>query len=218
MQPTRVKGELRGLRNAPSKFLVACKRAKQSLSDKDNYPDSWWEGDITLRDDCFEKVDALEQACHLASDGSRTLIRERDKLIDEIIPLFDELASLLESRSVRNPDVLLKSGFPVIKERRSPNRTRLPLAASTDFLVVNLAEGGKAEASASPMPGGWNQEIHVNTKNPSLEADWVHKAIFASPDSMIMENLESGNTFFRMRHHGPNGPGPWSSTVTLFIT
>jgi hypothetical protein len=218
MQQRRIKRDYRQLRNSPTKFLPACKKIRQSLSDKLNYPDSWWGGNLPLRDQCFEKVDALEVSCHLASDGGKSLIRERDKLIEEVIPMLDEIASLLESGAVRNPDLLLKSGFSLTKERRSQNRARLPLTASTDFVVVNLGELGKAKASASSMPGGWNQEIHINTKDPSAEADWIHKDIFADPGCMVMENLAQGNTFFRMRHHGPDGAGPWSPTVSLFIT
>lgn len=218
MQRQRIKRDYRQLQNSPSKFLPACKKVKQSLIDRKNFPDSWWGPNLDLRDQFVEKVDALEVSCHLASDGSRSLIRERDKLIEEVMHMLDEIASLLDAGAVRNPDVLVNSGFTLAKERRSTNRRRLPLTASTDFLVVNLGEGGKAVATASPMSGAWNQEIHINTKDPSKEADWFHKAMFHDPSSMVMENLDKGNTFFRMRYHGPDGAGPWSATVSLFVT
>lgn len=217
MQQRRIKRDYRQLRGAPARFLPAAKTVKQSLSNRQNYPDSWWVN-IALRDRYFERVDALEVSCHLASDGGKSLIRERDRIIEEVVQMLDEIALLLEAGAVRDPELLLNSGFNLAKERRSSNRTRLPLTASSDFGVTNLGDVGMAEASASSIAGAWNQEIHVNTKDPSAEGDWIHKGIFPDPRSMVMEGLDKGNTFFRMRHHGPDGPGPWSGTVSLFIT
>jgi hypothetical protein len=216
--PQRIKRDYRQMGSSPAKFLPTCKRIKQSLADRENYPDSWWGGHLALRDHCFETVDALEVACHLASDGGKSLIHERDKLILEMIQILDEIASLLECWAVRKPEMLLNSGFALTKERRSPSRSRAALTAAIDFLVVNLGEEGKAAGSVSSQPGAWNQEIHINTKDPSVEADWLHKGIYHDPSSMIMEDLLHGNNSFRMRYHGPDGAGPWSATVTLFVT
>jgi hypothetical protein len=218
MQQRRIKRDYRQQQKTPTRFLPTCQRIQQSLSSRQNYPDSWWGANITLRDQYCEKVDALVVSCHLASDGSKTQMRERDRLIDEVTQLLDEIASLLESGAVRNPELLLNSGFSLAKERRGPNRSKTPVTAPTDFQVVNLPELGMADASSSPMPGSWNQEIHVNTRDPLAEADWLHKGIFPSSRSMVISNLDKGNTFFRMRHHGPDGPGPWSATVSLLIT
>ena len=68
------------------------------------------------------------------------------------------------------------------------------------------------------MPGVFNCEIHVNQTDPSVEANWLHKAIFPDAAEMVMENLAPGNTFFRMRYHGPGGHGPWSAIVSTTIT
>jgi hypothetical protein len=216
MQQRRIKRNYRQ-RNSPAKFLTFCKKVKLSLTDNLNFADSTWGGNTALRQQYFEKVDDLEVASHLASNGDRLLIRDRDKLIQEIIKMLDQIASLLEAAAVLNPDALFSTGFSVTHERRSPNRTRLTLTVPTDFTVENLGEGGKVAASASTMPGAFNQEIQVNRNNPSVEQDWLHKAMFPGVE-MIMENLEQGNTFFRMRHHGPDGAGPWSAIVSTLVT
>ena len=212
----RIKRDYRQ-RSSPAKFLSFSKKVKLSLTDNLNYPDSTWGAHTTLRQQYFEKVDGLEVSCHLASNGDRLLIRERDKLIQEIILMMDEIASFLEAASIRNTDALMSTGFSVTQERRTPNRTRLPLVAPPDFIVVNSGERGKAVGSASTMPGAYNQEIHINKKDPSVEEDWFHKAIFSGAE-MTMENLDPGNTFFRMRHHGPDGPGPWSAIVSTMVS
>lgn len=214
----RIKRDYRQMGGTPAKFLGFNQKVKQSLTGNQNYPDSTWGANIALRQQYFEQVDRLGVACHVASGGDRNLIRERDKLIQEIILLLDEIASLLEAASVRNPDALFTTGFSVTQERRASSRTRLPLAAPSDFSVVNTGEIGKAVGSANSQPGAYNHEIHINRKDPSVEGDWFHKALYPDAAEMIMENLEPGNIFCRMRDHGPDGPGPWSTIVSTTIT
>lgn len=219
MQQRRIRHNYHHL--PPGKFRDLNRRVKESLTDNPNFPDSAWGEKIAHRNLYFSKVSDLEMACRVADNGDRVLIRDRDKLIQEMIVLLDELVPLVESMSVRNPDALFTTGFSVTMERRSNNRTPkqpVVLAASVDFTVANSGEQGKALATASTMPGAFNQEIHINKKDPSVEEYWFHKAIFPNPGSMVLENLEPGNTFFRMRHHGPEGPGPWSTVVSTLIS
>jgi hypothetical protein len=217
MKRQRIKRQYRHP-SSPARFCSFCKKVRLCLTDNPNYPDSTWGTNANLRQQYFEAVDGLEVACHLADNGDRLLIRERDKLIEEIILELDVIAAFLEAASVRNPDALLTTGFSITQERRSANRTKLPMIASTDFNVVNSGERGKVVASASAIPGAYNHEIHINVKDPAVEAYWFHKAMFADLWEMIMENLDPGNTFFRIRHHGPGGPGPWSGTVSTIVT
>ena len=217
MQP-RVKHDYRHMGGTPTKFQGFCQKVKQSLTGNPNYPDLVWGANTNLREQYFEQVDRLGVACHVASGGDRNLIRDRDKLIQEVILTLDEIASLLEAASVRNPDALFTTGFSVSQERRATSRARLPLTAPSDFAVVNTGERGKALGSANTQSGALNHEIHINKQDPSVEGDWFHKALYPNAAEMVMENLDLGNIFFRMRHHGPDGPGPWSATVNTTIT
>jgi hypothetical protein len=212
----RIKREFR--RSTPGKFFSICQKVKRGLTDNPNYPDTTWGGNIGVLQRFFEMVVSFEVAYHLASNGDRLLIRERDKLIEEMVEILEEIALLLESASVRNPDALLTTGFSVTHERRTHTRTKLPLGPPADFSVANLGDQGKAEGSASSMPGALNHEIYMNRKDPAVEEDWYHKAIFHDATSMVMEKLEPGNIFFRMRHHGAEGPGPWSPITSTTIS
>lgn len=212
----RIKRDYRRL--APARFLSFCRKVKYALTDNLNYPDSTWGADTTLPQIFFEKVEALETAYHLASDGARSLIRNRDKLVEEIVELLDRIAPLLEAASTRNPDALFTTGFSITQERRSANRAKLVLTAPSDFTVANSGEPGKAVGSANAPRGAINHEIHLNRNDPSLEEEWLHKAIYPDASAMVMEKLLPGNTFFRMRHHGPDGPGPWSAVMSVAIT
>lgn len=216
MKKRRVKRDYR--QNTPGKFHSFIQKVKHCLTNNLNYPDTTWGGNVAVRQLYFEKVDAYDLAYRLASNGDRALIRDRDKLMEEIVEILDEIASLLEAASVRNPDALFTTGFNVTLERRSHNRTKLPLMSPNDLSIVNLGEPRKAVASASTMPGVYNHEIHLNTKDPSVEEYWFHKSMYPEASRMVMEDLEPGNTFVRMRHHGPDGPGPWSAIVSIMIT
>ncbi|MBU5612481.1 hypothetical protein KOL99_06035 [Geomonas sp. Red51] len=212
----RIKRDYRRL--SPKEFLSFTQKVHLSLIGNKNYPDSVWGGNAALLQKFVELVTALATAYRLASNGDRLLIRDRDKLIEEIIALLDEMASFLEAVSMRNPDALYTTGFNIAQERRTYRRTKLPLASPPDFTVTNLGEPRKAMARASSSPGAYNHEIHINTKDPASESDWFHKSMFPDAKNMLLDDLEPGNTFFRMRHHGPDGPGPWSSITSVLIS
>lgn len=213
MQKRRIKRDYRAMRT-PTKFLTFCKRVQHALTDNPNCPSSI----DPLRQQYSEKVDNLNTTYHIALDGGRSVIREREKLSEEIVVLLDQLSAFLESAFVMNPDALLTTGFTVTQERRSAPRVRLPLAAPSDFTVTNSGDPGKALATGNTFPGALIREIHINRKDPSVEEDWLHKANFSDSQEMVMENLLPGNTFFRMRHFGQDGAGPWSAVVSTTIT
>jgi hypothetical protein len=208
-----IKRDFRQL-GSPAKFLAFVKKVQHGLTNNSNHPDSV----AALVQQYFEKADRLDTTHHQALDGSRALIREREKLSEEIVLLLDQIASILEAAFIQNPDALLATGFTVTQERRNSNRVRLPLVAPADFNVANSGERGRALATASTFPGALVHEIHINLKDPSLEDDWFHKAIFPDSQNMVIESLAAGNTFFRMRHYGQEGPGPWSGIVNVPIT
>ena len=211
--PRKIKRDFRQM-SSPARFLAFCKKVKHGLTGNPNVPESI----AAFRQQYFEKLDSLDTAYHLALDGGRTLIREREKLAEEVVLILDQIASVLEAALIRNPDALSTTGFSITQERRSPARMKVPLVAPSAFNVANLGEQGRALATGSTFRGALNHEIHVNQKDPSVEEDWFHKALFPNSQSMVLENLPVGNTFFRMRHHGHDGPGPWSAVVSTTIT
>ena len=200
--------------NSPARFLAFCKKVQHGLSDTSNLSDSL----TALRQQYSEKVASLEMIYHQALDGGHSVIREREKQSQEVVLLLEQIASALEAAFILNPDALLTTGFTITQERKTTNREKSPPAASLDFNVANVGERGRALATASSPHGALLHEIHMNRKDPSFEDDWIHKAIFHDSKNMVMDGLPSGNTFFRMRHHGQDGPGPWSGVVSATIT
>ena len=210
----RILRDFRQLMRRPTKFLAFNKKVKHALTNNPNCPESL----APLLREYFEKVDHLDTTYHVALDGAHSVVRERDRLSEEIAVLLDKIASALESALMMNPDALLTTGFSLTQERRSTTRVKLPLPSPSDFRVENLGEQGRASGTASSFTGALLHEVHVNQKDPAVEADWLHKGIFTDPQNMVMDNLYAGNTFFRMRHYGQDGPGPWSAVVSTTIT
>jgi hypothetical protein len=198
---------------SPVKALSFSKKVRHALTDNQNF-----RAIDAILQEYFAAVDRLEVAYHLAINGDRNLIRERDKLWQEIILMLDGIAAALEAACVHNPDALFTTGFDISQERRSPNRTRSPLTAPEDFSVANTDQRGGAIGSSSDVPGAYNHEIHITDKDPSIEENWKHKEVFPDPERMVMNNLNQGNTFFRTRAHGPDGAGPWSAIVSIYVT
>jgi hypothetical protein len=218
---TRTKQRMikRDYRNLPpGKALPFFRKVVHGLTDNANFPDETWGANTTSRQQLFDAVNRFEGAYHPALNGGKLEIAERDRIHEEVVVMLDEVASHLEAVAVRNPDALLSSGFNVVQERRKASRTKLPLASSVDFSVTNLGPQGEALGTSSAIPGSYNQEIHINYLDPSVEKNWLHKEIFPKAGEMFMTGINSGNVFFRMRSHGPNGAGPWSSVVCTFIT
>lgn len=213
MQRRRIKRDYRGFRS-PARFLAFCKKVAHALTDNPNCPASI----DPIRLQYGEKVAALDKSYHVALDGGHSFIRERESLSQEVMVLLDQLAALLESAFILNPDALLTTGFTITQERRATPRVKVPLTSPQDFKVTNAPAPGQVLASGSTLPGALIREIHMNQKDPSVEDDWRHKANFSDSMEMMMENVPSGNTFFRMRLFGQDGPGPWSAVVSIFVT
>lgn len=212
----RIKRDYRRL--SPAKFLAFILTVRRSLTNNPNYPDTFWGANVAFLQMLLKKTGVYEGAYRAASNGDRLLIHDRDKLMEEIVAILDEIASLLEAASVRNPDALSTTGLSTSQERKPQSRTKLPLIFSKDFTVTNLGEAGKAMGIASTVPGAFNHEIHINRGDPSRESYWFHGSMFPNASAMLLENLVPGNTFFRMRHHGADGPGPWSPITSVTIT
>ena len=84
MQRRMIKRDFRQMRS-PAKFLTYCQKVKHGLIDTQNLPDSI----AALRQQYLEKVDILEKIHHLALDGGRSVIREREQLTQEIVVLVE---------------------------------------------------------------------------------------------------------------------------------
>lgn len=131
---------LRTFRNMPpSRFHANNQKIRKSLADTSKIPESIWAGNPALIASYYAASDKHDAVYHEAVYGSRLVIAGREVLQAQITDYLDEIASLLEAAAVRNPDILLASGFDLGKERRVRTRVKAP---SVDLNASTEHEGG----------------------------------------------------------------------------
>jgi hypothetical protein len=121
----------------PGKFHVFNQRVRNGLTNNTSVPESTWAGNPTLVSSYLSLSEKHDAAFHEASYGSKLAMAQRDALQAQLIICLDEIASLLEAAAVRNPDLLLCTGFELGKERRGRSRQNLDPTVSEDFHGAN---------------------------------------------------------------------------------
>jgi hypothetical protein len=128
---------LRKYRNMPpGRFHGFNQNVRKNLADNQTIPESTWGTNTSLLTSYLTTSDKHDTVYHQALYRSVLEIAERDLLQAQLIIYLDEIASLLEAAAVRNPALLLSSGFDLTKERRSGTRAKGAKAAS----AVSTAE------------------------------------------------------------------------------
>ena len=121
---------LRNFRNlGPTKFFVFNQRVHRSLANNPKIPSSTWGARPDLLTLYFAASDKYYAVFHEASYGSSLAIAQREILQQQLVNYLDEIIADLEAEAVRNPEILISSGFDLTKERRTHNRKKAPVIA-----------------------------------------------------------------------------------------
>jgi hypothetical protein len=124
---------LRKYRNlAPGPFHVFNQKVMNGLTNNPSIPDSVWVTNPTLLPSYLSTSQKQDSAYHEAIYGGKLAQTQRDLLQAQLIEYLDEIAVLLELAALRNPEVLITSGFELAKERRSTPRVKAAPAAAED--------------------------------------------------------------------------------------
>jgi hypothetical protein len=121
----------------PGRFHPFNQKVRKGLTDNSNIPDSIWGANPTLLPSYLSVSERHDAVYHEALYGSKLLIAEREVLQAQTVNYLDEIAAVLEAAAVRNPEVLLSSGFDLAKEQRSNSRAKGALTASEEFNASN---------------------------------------------------------------------------------
>ena len=132
---------MRGYRTmTPKNFHGFNQRVFIALSDHVKVPELIWAANPSLLENYLATSEKHDAVYHQASYGSRLDIAQREVLQAQLVAYLDEIASVLEAAAVRNPDVLLYSGFDLAKERRSSSRTTKAAIAAAEALAAEHHE------------------------------------------------------------------------------
>lgn len=138
---------LRNFRSmTPSKFHDLNQRVATSLADKTRFPDSIWAANPELLTAYLVASAKHDSVYHESMLGSKVVIAEREVLQGQLVIQLDEIASLLEMSAVRNPDILIASGFDLTKDKRSSSRGNAAAAARTATQAGQKGEGSDTPA------------------------------------------------------------------------
>ncbi len=137
----------RNYRNQPpTRFHEANQRARSALADKTRFPDTFWGEKLELIQTYCTVSDKHDGVYHEAKYGSKLVISQRDILQAQLVTLLDQIVSFLEMAAVRDPEILLASGFDLTKERRGGSRTKAAAAA-------RMAENAESKEGESGTQG-----------------------------------------------------------------
>jgi hypothetical protein len=128
---------LKNYRNLPpTRFHGFNRKVSKGLTDNPLIPVETWGANPDLIAAYLAASEKHDAVYHEAIYGSILVIAQREALQEQIVTFLDEIASLLEAAAVRNPEVLLSSGFDLAKERRSSTRGRVKPALIADEASV----------------------------------------------------------------------------------
>ncbi|GFO65474.1 hypothetical protein M1B72_17095 [Geomonas paludis] len=116
----------------PTKFHNLNQRIRNAIMDLSRIPEWFWAAHPKLREEYLGASNKYDVIYHESMLGGRLAIAERERLQEELVGYLDEIASLLEMAAVRNPELLVLSGFDLGKERRAHPRAKKAAANDDD--------------------------------------------------------------------------------------
>ncbi len=108
----------------PTAFHAFNQRVATALADKTRIPDSVWAGNPGLLESYLAASAKHDAVYHESMLGSKLVINEREVLQAQLVIKLDEVALVMEMAAVRNPGILVASGFDCSKERRGHPRAK----------------------------------------------------------------------------------------------
>jgi hypothetical protein len=173
-----------------------------------------------------DQLEAGILKCRTFYEGALThdsnMIRERNAAQAELIKVLDSIRSFLEMEAVNDPNAFYDTGFEIANGTgRNSNKMAALLAVYNLSVNHGPKSGtliGKAIRQGSSGIQARSFEIQVAEGDPLVEANWLHKAVFAGTSSMYMDGYTRGNEYsLRGRGVFPAGMGGWSPVVTIIV-
>lgn len=148
-------------------------------------------------------------------------LHKRDEARARLTSSLQRVAAYVELLANGDIDLLQSSGFDV---RRDPGRPQgnggaaSYIAAPEDFRVGVGPRAGTLQVDATRQRGAIAYEIHVTRGDPALDDAWKPAVIVPSVRHVVVDNLQPGPTWARLRAVRPGGmSGPWTSPISVVV-
>jgi hypothetical protein len=150
-------------------------------------------------------------------------IRQRDEAREQLAHSLQRLAAYVELVADGDMKVLQTCGFELRREPGRPgsvNGSQGPAFVNPpqDFRVGQGPRAGSLLLDATRQRGAIAYEIHTTRGDPSVEEGWKQALIVPSVRHVVVDRLEPGPTWARLRAVRPGGVGgPWTSPISVIV-
>ncbi|GFO54161.1 hypothetical protein GMSM_11680 [Geomonas sp. Red276] len=123
----------------------------------------------------------------------------------------------MRAYELRNPALLLDT-FPLKATGNKVSPTADVYGVDIHLTAKN-GSSGQAILRGHHMPKGGPYQVQFCKGNPASEDSWITMPEhYLTCGKIVVSNLDPVSMYyFRIRHNGPNGPGPWSQPISLII-
>lgn len=168
-----------------------------------------------------EQVEKFAAALNAAANGDRQKILERDSCridVEQDVALAAQYV-IMKSIKEKNPTMLLNTGFALKNRNYNKSSSNAVVGPPTNFTVRFGPASGTVFARATRQPGAATHDLQIcEGGDPTLDESWRDLGQFVRCSRIEVKDLEPGKRYsFRIRARGINGPGAWSSIVSLIV-
>ncbi|HBG04508.1 MAG: hypothetical protein A2075_07065 [Geobacteraceae bacterium GWC2_58_44] len=131
---------------------------------------------------------------------------------------FSMFIGMVKLAAPGDPTLPQKLGLAPQKAKKS-KATALPTWPGNFQMQQHRTEHGVFTGKCNPVPRARGFEMGACEGDPTIESNWRYAAMAVCASKLEVRGLIPGTVYsFRVRAVGANGPGPWSSFVTLMAT
>jgi predicted phage tail protein len=201
-------------------FMNRVSNILNCLTDHPKFPEPWSEHTPPLvlvrsQDTNYRKFQLAVQNRDLRQ------IHNRDEARAVLENSLRRVAAYIELVADGDMSVLATTGFEVRREPGRPSRNAIPVAVTTapeDFRVGTGTYSGSILVYASNQQGAIAYEIQVTRSDPANEEGWKQAVIVANVRKVLIENLEPGAVWVRVRAvHRRGQSSPWTLPISVVV-
>lgn len=164
----------------------------------------------------------LQDSLSHTAAGNHAMIPQRDQHLSAVIKELTRVAFSVQLQALDEEAQLRTAGLPIIERRtRVPKAQRGPVKQLQGVDVINLEAPGEVLISAESQEAAFGYQFQYSKLDPSGEEHWIEDAPgpHRGCKKIIIRGLAPLNRYaFRGRAIGDDGPGPWSTPVTIPVT
>jgi hypothetical protein len=173
----------------------------------------------------LQQEDAIYRAAYLAVERrDLSQIHQRDEAREQLTHSLQRLAAYVELVADGDMKLLQSCGFELRRESGRPGGVNgggsgaAFVSPPQGFRVGQGPRAGSLLLDATRQRGAIAYEIHITRGDPAADEGWKQALIVPSVRHVVVDRLEPGPTWARLRAVRPGGMGgPWTSPISVIV-